>query len=281
MRLTAQLSPAIALGALLLSAQAFAQWPTVPADTAPDGTWPDAGSPAGAGNGGLIVSAFDTVRGVSLVQFLGLKFNDVQPANLENPAGGTLNFGVLDKWSTVFTGSDLANIQYNVTAASVDGGAINQRQLLTTGAAGGIGNVQNNAAAGGAAASLTFVNTNITAGCGTVNSCIALDSTQTQYAGQASWGNKLNGQLPFITTAAVGTALGFYSLTPTSTSPPALATKHQYANATGIGTWLLGTDGTLTYSIPGPVGEVPLPAAVWLLLSGLAGFGAVSRRKVG
>jgi hypothetical protein len=284
MRPTATLTSAIALGALLLSAPVFAQWPTVPADTAPDGAWPNASVPAGAGNGGLIVSAWDPVRGVSLVQYLGLNYNDVQPANLENPAGGVLNFGTLDQWSSVFGGaspSDPANIVYNVTSASLNSGAVSGRRLLTTGAVGGVGTVLNNAMAGAASASLAFITSNgVTPNCGTANACIATNSTMGQYAGQDAWADKLNGQLPFSTTAAVGTSLGFYSLTPTGNTPTA-GNVHQYQTSNGIGTWLLSSAGLLTYSIPGPVGAVPLPAAVWLLLSGLAGFGTVSRRKRG
>jgi hypothetical protein len=275
MRSKALLSPAIAFGALLLSAQGFAQFPTIPADTAPDGTWPDASSPAGAGNGGVIVSAWDVVRGVSLVQYVGLKYNDIVPANMEPAAGGTLNFGVLDKWTSTFGASDPANIQYNVTAASVDNGLLSGRQLLVTGLVGGIGSVLNLSVAGAALASFNYVNTSgIAPGCGMVNSCVATASTQPQYAGASYWGSRLAGQLPFVTTASVGVALGFYELVPTSNNPALLANQHQYGNASGFGTWLVGTNGLTTYSIPGP-GQVPLPAVVWLLLSGLAGFGAI------
>jgi hypothetical protein len=254
----------------------------VPADTAPDGAWPNASVPAGAGNGGLIVSAWDPVRGVSLVQYLGLNWNDVQPANLENPAGGVLNFGTLDQWNSVFGGaspSDPANIVYNVTSASLNSGAVSGRRLLTTAANGGVGTVLNNAVAGAASASLAFITSNgVTPNCGTANACIALSSSAGQYAGQDAWADKLNGQLPFATTAAVGNSLAFYQLTPTSNAPVG-ANVHQYQTANGIGTWLLTAGGALTYSIPGSGGEVPLPAAVWLLLSGLAGFGTVTRRK--
>jgi hypothetical protein len=280
MRSITTLSPAIALGALLLSAPAFAQFPTVPADTAPDGAWPDAASPAGAGNGGVIVSAWDSVRGVSLVQYVGLKYNDIVPANMEPASGGVLDFHVLDKWSSTFGGSDAANIQYNVTSASLLSGAIGGRRLDTTGALSGVPTVNNLATSGAASTVQQFINVNVTGGCGTVNSCVATDSTQAQYAGNdVTFGAKLNGQLPFVTTAAVGTALGFFSLTPTSNVPPNAATVHQYGNANGFASWLLDASGDLTYTIPGG-GSVPLPAAVWLLLSGLAGFGTVSRRKL-
>jgi hypothetical protein len=55
-----------------------------------------------------------------------------------------------------------------------------------------------------------------------------------------------------------------------------------YANANGAAQWLLTAAGALTYTLAGtapPPAPVPLPAAVWLLMSSLVGLGAVSRRR--
>jgi hypothetical protein len=72
--------------------------------------------------------------------------------------------------------------------------------------------------------------------------------------------------------ASVGTALPFYMLTQAKGATGVVSA----APSTFAGTWSvdLGTD-TLTYS----VAPVPLPAGIWLLLSGLTGMGLLGRRR--
>jgi hypothetical protein len=77
-------------------------------------------------------------------------------------------------------------------------------------------------------------------------------------------------------SASVGSAIGFYNIAGSGRT----FKSSQYANATGVGFWFLSTSGDLTYNVPtASVAPVPLPAAAWLLISGIAGLGAVGRRR--
>jgi len=251
---------------------------TVPPQPAP-GPMPDPGT----GSGGLLVVAFDTVRGVSISQYLGLTMDQFLPA-AANAITSPLDFGTLGGWSSVFTGSNNSDIRYAVFAGdTVRSGAVAGARLMTTATTPNASNsVSANTAAVGNA--LTTVNDfwnrliGTTCNLGLTNPCNAMSNSDAHYAGRLN--NNLNdivgggARLPFTNTATVGNAMSFWSLT-TGTSNGAAATIGRYENSLGLGQWLLNAAGQLTYSLP----AVPLPAGVWLLLSGLAGFAAVGRRR--
>jgi hypothetical protein len=65
-----------------------------------------------------------------------------------------------------------------------------------------------------------------------------------------------------------------------SNNPTASALVTKFGNASGFATVTLESDGDFTYVLAGaPVGEVPLPAAVWMMGAGLAAIGSVVRRR--
>lgn len=77
---------------------------------------------------------------------------------------------------------------------------------------------------------------------------------------------------------SVGSAAGFYNVVSTGRTTVSI---NPYQNANGTGFWFLSSTGDLTYNIAsgGTTAPVPLPAAIWLLGSGLLGMAGIARRR--
>lgn len=87
-------------------------------------------------------------------------------------------------------------------------------------------------------------------------------------------GAHLGGPSSLLVDGAIGTSLNYYNALNEGPNDEAdeLPTVSQFA-----GLWNLSTNGTLTWTAA--TAQTPLPAAVWMFLSGLLGLGTVSRRK--
>jgi len=262
---------------VLASSAAFAVVPTVPVQPAAGPT-----PLANTGDGGLIVSVFDQVRGVSLVQYLGLTYSQMLNGgtNATPEAGLTLNFGTLQGYNAVFGASNVGDIQYTVSAAdnTASSGSFFGKNLETTLLS--VGTIRNNTVSTATNNANNFAASalNGPSGCNGVNPCTAASSADASYAAPASgnWGATYGAGLSAAGT--VDNALNFYSVSAAnSSSGVTSAIVTQYANSVGVAKWLLTSSGGLTYTLAGT--SVPLPAAVWLLVSGLMGLGTVSRRR--
>ncbi len=258
---------ALALGSQAVMAQSVPSNPTNPilnADT---------------GNSNLIFWAFDPIRGVSLTTNLGLRLDEILPStsNMETD-GFSLDFGTLAGYVATFGASTVSNIVWGVAAA--DGAAPGLR-IAATGPLGALGFDPGFMNVGGVTSAtnnfIAFVSSVNTACPGPSNTCVVTDSLANGYAGAENWGVAFGNNLGWTAVANPGTALGFYYVTTPAGRPTAgtAAPRDQYASAAGVGQWLLSQSGALSYSVP----AIPLPAAAWLLLSGLAGFGVLSRRR--
>lgn len=74
--------------------------------------------------------------------------------------------------------------------------------------------------------------------------------------------------------------LFYFARTTGTGSTTAQSNKTQFGNTTGYATVTLEADGDFVYSLAGaPVSEVPIPAAAWLLGSGLFGLVGMARRR--
>jgi hypothetical protein len=102
-------------------------------------------------------------------------------------------------------------------------------------------------------------------------------STANALTGPATSGSFSNG---LLSGGTVGSALSFYNIigNPTTAVAGNGMASHAVATTTYAGFWFLTSGGQLTYNIAAAA-PVPLPAAVWLLGSGLLGLIGVGRRR--
>lgn len=224
------------------------------------------------GNSSLFVTVFDPVLGASVVQDLGVNYSDFVRSAVTPETGMVRNF-TIDLSIFAQTGSNPNDLRYSVFAGDAVGN-YTSTEVIGTAALGSQPTGINSYVVGmlgSSGAANVFAQWNNT--CGTT----AVTCTGTNF-GSTYFGNfadDFGGNLLAGASESIGSALGFYSFRRSAigAGDPYIATA--YANSSGFASWLLGADGTLSYSVP----SVPLPAAVWFLLSGLAGLGVVTRRK--
>jgi len=237
---------------------------------------------------GLYISIWDTTSKHSELVNLSNEFADLTTAGLWTPntAGGLfvqkanpigagnvlqLDFGVLPGFASTF-GTPGATTDYMLVSTDNNTGAVYTYSGTPPLTSSSLGNAQ------------TGISGQISnwAADTTVNTLgQAIDLTGTA-AFNALVGPNAGGTLGlagFNFSQTVGTAVNFWSSIKGARGQP--LNTNEYANATGAGFWLLSATGDLTWNVPTAGGApVPVPAAVWLFMSGLAGLGAIGRRRV-
>jgi hypothetical protein len=228
------------------------------------------------GNSSLFLTAWNS--SVSYTRDLGTTLD-----GFLGSAGSSATFAGDALFTTLF-GNSATPVSWNIVAGDQTYTAnVNPARLLVTGAYGstvtatrtGVG-VANNA-----------INTEVgnmnAAGCSTSLSCQVANGAPGD-GSLNTWGTNVGGGITFNNTGVLGTTaqLGFYLLTALNANNAALTSSVTPTTFSANGTnsyWTLASNGTATWNVAS-VGEVPVPAAVWLLGSGLLGLVGVGRRKL-
>lgn len=254
------------------------------------------------GGSSLFLSVWDSTTNESYVRNLGTNLNSFLPTGMTTLPGDGTTIGTSDVgnktpstgltssfagdalFTSTFGNNDAANIQWNIVA-------FDDQASVTKGLSRVITTVNGEATPTNAGiGAMTFGMTNYLTAIGTAlasaGSAVFTDPGVASFAGGDGFGDALNGGLQGSSSGTgFDAVLDFYYFARTVVSGvnSTLATVQQYANGANAAHWTLAADGTATYSLAaedGPPAEVPVPAAAWLLGSGLISvLGAARRRK--
>jgi hypothetical protein len=234
-----------------------------------------------AANGSdLILSVWNATTGVSFVQDLGISslglinqttlLSPVVPSSLTLPAANATLAGLLAGGTSGF--------QWNVTAANTSTQTWLTTATTTTSAAT-VASLTDSAVVLGMNNYQTYLSgVNLVAGANTFVQTSG--PTSTAYAGQANFGANWSNNAPFITTAAVGSALNFFFVTTNGSGLLGQkAVTQQFNTGTTAMQFNLSSTGALTYGAAVAVAPVPEPGEWLLMLSGLALLGFIATRR--
>jgi hypothetical protein len=228
------------------------------------------------GNSDLLFAAVDTKTGETYYDNLGV---------LALPTSG-LTSGVTTFTDASFTqfvadaGSD--QINYAVFGGGFGKGAANPIALNSLSLTAG-GSTAPSSLANFNLSNLTLIDENIInpvnnasviPGSGTTNTGNGyLVTSGTAEYSDASGNTSVNGNISGVTDVAAGTANAFYNFTQNKANGSSGSSSE-----TLLGSFLF-SGNTLTYTAAGGTAPVPLPAAVWLLVSGVSGLIGIGRRR--
>ncbi len=108
------------------------------------------------------------------------------------------------------------------------------------------------------------------------------DSGVTYFGESGGVTGNMSGNSPFSIVNAVGASSSLYSLARSGSAGGSAVTVDPFDNATGLGVFSFiqtGDGYQLSYTLAGPVAEVPEPGGLAMLLAGFTAMGFVGRRR--
>ncbi len=244
---------------------------------------------AAAGNSSLALVAFNPTTNAYYVRDLGYTLNSFLPSSVTTTA--------IDGGGTAVTGTQTPEAGANITWADTNGTfaswVAGQSSVLWTVAAGdastaaGTTNQTRALVAFGTAPVTAITNTTVRGAVGSANGVSGL-ATQNPGLGYDATGATVlpsflsNNAFGAATLTALGSAASlYYYVTTAGTGASTTAANFTiFGNSLNTATLTLAANGVLTYDLqPAAVSAVPVPAAAWLLGSGLLSLGGMVRRR--
>jgi len=241
---------------------------------------------ANTGNSSLVLVAFNAITNAYYVRDLGYTLNTFLPNSVTTSVGdGGVTGDKTPEAGLTFTSTDAAFGSFLAGQNAAD--------IRWTVAAGDSLSIGSNGVARLILASsvpLTVANGNLrngvssaagVSGLATLSNPMGLSNTGSTVP-SSFLGNNIGSALATGNTLSLldGVSGLYYFAATTQTSASAtLASETQYGNSLNQATVSLASNGTFTYALAPAVAAVPLPAAAWLLGSGLVGLGGMVRRR--